>query len=72
VKTRTRSAIFAAFSPLPVFEVIASFAEAFALSHDVSTATEIGDRNRRRALNRSGKNVGKERGQGSGTIRLGI
>ena len=51
MKTRTRSAIFAAFSPSPVFEVIASFAEAFALSHDVFTATEIGDRNRRRARN---------------------
>ena len=72
MKTRTLSAIFAAFSPSPVFEAIASFAEAFALGHDVFTATEIGDRNRRRALNRSGKNVGTERGHGSETIRLGI
>ena len=71
MKTRRRSAIFAAFSPSPVFEAIASFAEALALSHDVFTATEIGDPSRRRALNRSG-NVDTERGHGSETIRLGI
>jgi hypothetical protein len=39
-----QNAIFAAFHPSPLFEAIASFAEAFALGNYVFTVTEIDDR----------------------------
>jgi hypothetical protein len=63
MKVRTQNAIFAAFHPSPVFEAIASFAEAFALGNDVFSVTEIDDRSLRRRHRREG---GKDGGTVTG------
>ena len=68
VKARTRSAIFAAFNPSPVFEAIASLAEAFASGRDVFTVTDIDDpKTARRAPMR--KQQRRKHGNGSMALR---
>jgi hypothetical protein len=67
MKVRTQNAIFAAFHPSPLFEAIASFAEAFALGNYVFTVTEIDDRNLRRRHRREG---GKDGGTVTGAWLL--
>jgi hypothetical protein len=67
MRVRTQNAIFAAFHPSPLFEAIASFAEAFALGNYVFTVTEIDDRNLRRRHRREG---GKDGGTVTGASLL--